>query len=168
MYRECGINATLWSDAPPSYLGPVAQWDVEWLTVVEDGKRTIPALKFLVQQEPNIRAVLLGIVDSVRTFGPDRWKDANSHKPMYGACSDLHEARDRYDQMLYRLFLKWQRQEQRVVVLTGASKPNNTTLPDSFYDDLAKMAATITTNPSPFATTDDVTRLLLDLTPPPK
>jgi sirohydrochlorin ferrochelatase len=81
---------------------------------------------------------------------------------MSGICADLHEARDRHDQTLYRLYLKWQRRERRVIVLTGASKPNGTALPDTFYEELARLAATTSTVPPPFATVDDAVRLTLE------
>jgi hypothetical protein len=81
---------------------------------------------------------------------------------MSGVCADLHEARDRHDQTLYRLYLKWQRAERRVVVIDGAAKPNNTTLPAAFYEALERLAATTEVDPPPFATTDDVLRLVLD------
>ena len=52
--------------------------------------------------------------------------------------------------MLYRLYLLWQRDNKRVVIIDGAAKPNSTALPDSFYDDLAALAATANDNPAPF------------------
>lgn len=140
----------------------MAQWDVEWLVVVEGGTRTIPALVFLRAQPASVRRQLLAILDAVRTTGPDQWRDTTSHDSMSGACADLHEARDRHDQTLYRLYLRWQRQERRVIVLTGVSKPNSTALPDSFYDELAALAATTQSEPPPFASVDDVLRLAIE------
>jgi hypothetical protein len=49
-----------------------------------------------------------------------------------------------------------------VVIISGASKSNNSTLPDAFYNELAKLAATIEMDPPPFATTDDVLRILFE------
>jgi hypothetical protein len=60
---------------------------------------------------------------------------------MRGSCAHLHEARDRHGQLLYRLYLYWDRSERRVVVLDGGAKPNSTALPESFYADLAALAA---------------------------
>jgi hypothetical protein len=82
---------------------------------------------------------------------------------MHGACAKLHEARDRHGQMLYRLYLRWQRDHRRVVVVDGGAKPNSTTLPDSFYEDLAALAATADLDPPPFAMADDFARIALDL-----
>ena len=80
---------------------------------------------------------------------------------MHGACAHLHEARDRHGQMLYRLYLRWQRDERRVVIIDGGVKANATTLPAAFYERLAALAATADTNPAPFAVADDFARLAL-------
>lgn len=80
---------------------------------------------------------------------------------MHGACAHLHEARDRHGQMLYRLFLRWQRDERRVVIIDGGTKVNATTLPEVFYENLAALASTIETDPPPFAVADDFARLAL-------
>jgi hypothetical protein len=80
---------------------------------------------------------------------------------MHGACEHLHEARDRHGQMLYRLYLLWQRHEKRVVIIDGATKPNSTTLPNSFYEQLAALAATANEDPAPFAVADDFARKAL-------
>ena len=63
--------------------------------------------------------------------------------------------------MLYRLYLLWQRNDKRVVIIDGGTKPNSTALPDSFYDDLAALAATVTGDPAPFAVADDFARAAL-------
>jgi hypothetical protein len=139
----------------------MAQWAVEWLVAMEGNERTIPALTFLQNQPISVQRQLLAILDAVRSTGPDQWRDTTTHDPMSGICADLHEARDRHDQTLYRLYLKWQRPARRVIILTGASKPNDTALPDKFYEELAELAATTTTSPPPFATVDDVVRLTL-------
>jgi len=136
-------------------------WDVEWLLKTDGGRRTVPAFDFLLGQPPAVRVQLLAIVDAVRSTGPDQWRDTSSHDSMHGACEHLHEARDRHGQMLYRLYLLWQRHEKRVVVVDGGAKPNATTLPNSFYDDLAARAATANENPAPFAVADDFARKAL-------
>jgi hypothetical protein len=101
---------------------------------------------------------LLAIVDAVRSVGPDQWKDRTSHDSMHGSCAHLHEARDRHGQMLYRLYLLWQREHRRVVIIDGEAKPNSTVLPDSFYDELAELAASAEDDPAPFAVADDFAR----------
>ncbi len=136
-------------------------WAVEWLVSTDGGNREIPAFVFLLRQPANVRTQLLAIVDAVRTTGPDQWRDKQSHTRMSGSCGHLHEARDRQDQMLYRLYLRWQRDARRVVIIDGIAKPNSTALADSFYEDLAELAATIDQQPAPFATTDDFVRLTL-------
>jgi hypothetical protein len=78
-------------------------------------------------------------------------------------CAQLHETRERHGQMLYRLYLRWQREHHRVVIVDGGAKPNATTLPDSFYEDLAAFAATAELDPPLFATADDFARIALDL-----
>jgi hypothetical protein len=108
-----------------------------------------------------VRAQLLAIVDAVRSTGPDQWRDTSSHDSTHGACEHLHEARDRHRQMLYRLYLLWQRREKRVVIIDGAAKPNSTALPNSFYDEVAALAATANENPAPFAVADDFARKAL-------
>ncbi len=136
-------------------------WGVEWLVRIEGGTRSVPAFDFLLDQPPPVRTQLLAIVDAVRSTGPDRWRDTSSHDSMRGACEHLHEARDRHGQMLYRLYLLWQRHEKRVVIVDGATKPNSTALPDSFYEDLAALAATANDDPVPFAVADDFARKAL-------
>jgi len=140
----------------------VARWEVEWLVRTEGGVREVPAFSFLVKQPSAVRIQLLAIIDAVRTTGPDRWKDTTSHDSMHGRCAHLHEARDRHGDMLYRLYLRWQREHKRVVIIDGGAKPNATTLPDSFYEDLAVLAATVDEDPPPFAVADDFARLTLD------
>jgi hypothetical protein len=45
--------------------------------------------------------------------------------------------------------------------MAACAKPNSTALPDSFYDDLAALAATADENPAPFAVADDFARKAL-------
>ncbi len=136
----------------------MARWSVEWLVKTEAGARSVPAFEFLRTQPPAVRTQLLAIVDAVRTVGPDRWKDRVSHGSMHGSCAHLHEARDRHGQMLYRLYLLWQREHRRVVIIDGAAKPNATALPDSYYEELAALAATANDDSAPFAVADDFAR----------
>jgi hypothetical protein len=143
----------------------MAPWRAEWLVRTDSGRRTIPAFSFLLDQPPAVRIQLLAILDAVRSTGPDRWRDTTSHESMRGACAHLHDARDRDGQMLYRLYLRWQRDERRVVIIDDGVKPNATALPDAFYDGLAALAATIENEPPPFAVADDFARLALDAQP---
>jgi hypothetical protein len=106
---------------------------------------------------PAVRIQLLAIVDAACSTGPDQWRDTSMH----GACEHLHEARDRHGQMLYRLYLLWQRRQKRVVIVDGGAKPNATTLPNSFYDELAALAVTANEEPAPFAVADDFARKAL-------
>lgn len=143
----------------------MAQWDAEWLVRSEGGVRTVPGFAFLCAQPSNVRIHLLAIVDAVRHTGPDQWRDTTTHDSMEENCAHLHEARDRQGQTLYRLYLRWQRDKRRVVIIDGGAKANTTTLPDSFYQSLAELAATIDREPPPFATADDFARIALSLTP---
>lgn len=137
-------------------------WGVEWLVRTDaPARRIVPAFEFLLAQPPAVRVQLLAIVDAVRSTGPDQWRDTSSHDSMHGACEHLHEARDRHGQTLYRLYLLWQRREKRVVIIDGAAKPNSTALPDSFYDELAALAASAEESPAPFAVADDFARSAL-------
>jgi hypothetical protein len=45
---------------------------------------------------------------------------------------------------------------------TGPDQWRDTTLPAAFYEALERLAATTDVDPPPFATTDDVLRLVLD------
>jgi hypothetical protein len=137
-------------------------WKVEWLVSAQCGTRNVPAFEFLRKQPLSVRVQLLAILDAVRTVGPDQWRDTRSHDSMKGACAHLHEARDRHGQTLYRLYLLWQRDQRRVIVIDGAAKPNATALPDSFYEQLAALAGTAGQEPPPFASADDFARTLLD------
>lgn len=129
----------------------------------DGGARDVPAFSFLLKQPAAVRIQLLAIVDAVRTTGPDRWKDTTSHDSMHGSCAHLHEPRDRHGNMLYRLYLRWQRDVKRVVIIDGGAKPNSTALPDSSYEGLATFATTIEQQPPPFAVADDFARLALEL-----
>jgi hypothetical protein len=141
----------------------MALWSIEWLVRTDRGEREVPAFSFLLVQPAAVRVQLLAIVDAVRTTGPDRWKDTTSHDSMRGVCAQLHEARDRHGQMLYRLYLRWQREHHRVFIVDGGAKPNSTTLSDSFYENLAALAVTAEHDPPPFATADDFARIALEL-----
>lgn len=141
----------------------MALWSIEWLVRTDGGGRAVPAFSFLLSQPAAARIQLLAIVDAVRTTGPDRWKDTTSHDSMHGVCAQLHEARDRHGQQLYRLYLRWQREHRRVVIVDGGTKPKSTTLPESFYENLAAFAATADLDPPTFATADDFARIALDL-----
>ena len=140
----------------------MARWNVEWLAEsARDGTRRVPAFEFLLEQPPAVRVQLLAIVDAVRSTGPDQWKDKGSHDSMHGVCAQLHEARDKHGEMLYRLYLVWQRTAKRVVIVDGGAKPNSTALPESFYEELAQLAATAEQDPPPFAVADDFVRRAL-------
>jgi hypothetical protein len=116
----CGV----WElSAPANSLLGMALWNVEWLVKTRGSTRSVPAFDFLLEQPSVVRMQLLAIVDAVRTTGPDRWRDTNSHDSMHGSCEHLHEARDKHGQMLYRLYLLWQRDHKRVVIIDGAQSP---------------------------------------------
>ena len=100
---------------------------------MEDGERKVPAFDWLMSLPLNIRTQLLATVQAVEGGGPDRWRDRRSHKAMRDNVDRVHEARDKHGQTLYRLFLRWQRDERRVVFLDGRVKDNNTQLADTEY-----------------------------------
>lgn len=79
----------------------------------------------------------------------------HSHCPMKGELADIHEVRDKQGEMLYRLFVLWQRKERRVVIIDGRRKPNRTKLSDEEYRAIGALAATIEGDPPPFASADD-------------
>lgn len=139
----------------------MTEWSVEWLVRSHGGVRSVPAFDFLLNQPSAVRVQLLAIVDAVRSTGPDRWRDRTSHDSMHGSCAHLHEARDKHGQTLYRLYLRWQRNDSRVVIIDGAAKPNSTALSDFFYDDLAAMAAMADGGHACFAVADDFARKVL-------
>jgi hypothetical protein len=138
-------------------------WDIEWLVITEGISRRVPAFEFLILQPTAVRIQLLAIVDAVRTTGPDRWRDTTSHDSMQGVCAQLHEARDRHGQTLYRLYLRWQRDQHRVVLIDGGAKANATALPERFYTELAARATAADEASAPFATADDFARIALGL-----
>lgn len=139
----------------------MALWGAEWLVRVEGPRRVVPAFEFLREQPLPVRMNLLAIVDAVRTMGPDKWMDQNTHRPMKSEIDHLHEARDKHGETLYRLFLMWQRQERRVIIIDGRCKANNTALDQGDYDAIRELAATINER-VPLATADDFARALLD------
>lgn len=139
----------------------MSQWDREWLVVEEGGERGIPGFEFLMGLPPNISQTLLAITDAVRMTGPDRWKDPNTHKPMRGDIHKVHEARDKHGETLYRLFLRWQRTDNRVVVLDGRSKPNRTAISAAEYSKIEQLAELADEGSHHFAVTDDFAAMLL-------
>jgi hypothetical protein len=136
-------------------------WGKEWLVETREGERVVPAMEFLRSIPVGPRVQLLAIVESVCTTGPDQWKDEQSHRAMKGNLADLHEARDKHGETLYRLFLKWQRDERRVVLLDGRTKPNQTTLDDADYAEIRRVADLIIPDPPPFAVADDFAAMLI-------
>lgn len=137
-------------------------WGVEWLVVEEDGKQRIPAFEFLAEVPPAVRLQLLSFVEAVRRTGPERWRDTESHCPMHGDCSHMHEVRDRHDQTLYRLYLVWDRDEHHAVLVDGRIKTNNTKFPPSEYKKIGALGTLATSGTDALATTDDMTRLALE------
>lgn len=131
------------------------RWKVEWLVDRNQDPASIPAYRFLKALPVNVRIQLLAILKAVQTVGPDQWADRHSHCPMKGDLADLHEVRDKQGETLYRLFVLWQREERRVVIVDGRKKANKTKLSDDEYATVAALAATILEVPPPFASTDD-------------
>ena len=89
----------------------------------------MPAFAFLLEQPTAVRVQLLAIP---RRGPVHRTGDTNSHDWLRCAFPHLHEARDRHAQTLYSMYLRWQRDERRVVIIDGAAKPSATTLLDVF------------------------------------
>ncbi len=138
------------------------QWKIEWLLDDSDGSRSVPGHAFLRSVPPNVAKQLLNILDSVRLTGPDAWSDMTMHRPMKGPLRNLHEIRDRHGQRLYRLFVRWLRDERVVVVIDGREKANRTALSDAEYEAVAKLAAGLGRSPRPFARVEDIARTTLD------
>ncbi|HET9676705.1 MAG TPA: type II toxin-antitoxin system RelE/ParE family toxin [Solirubrobacterales bacterium] len=130
-------------------------WKVEWLIDRSEETPSIPAYRFLKEQPVNVRKQLLATLAAVRTVGPDQWRDRHSHCPMKGDLADLHEVRDRQGEVLYRLFVLWQRKERHVVIVDGRKKANKTALADKEYEAVRALAASVDDDPPPFATADD-------------
>jgi hypothetical protein len=122
----------------------------------------MPAHQFLRDVPDTSRELLLGVIDAICSMnGPDKWHDHNLHKPMKGDLADLHESRDKQGETLYRLFVKWQREERRVVLIDGRTKPNGTALSEDEYRAIRELADLLDEEPPPFATVDDFARLAL-------
>lgn len=131
------------------------RWKTEWLVDRSESPPSIPAYRFLKDQPVNVRIQLLAILRAVQTTGPDQWADRHSHCPMKGNLADLHEVRDKQGEVLYRLFVLWQRKERRVVVIDGRRKRNRTSLSEEEYQAIAALAATVEGDAPPFASADD-------------
>jgi len=131
------------------------RWKVEWLVDRDKDPASIPAYRFLKAVPLNVRIQLLAILEAVRTTGPDQWADRRSHCPMKGDLVDLHEVRDRQGETLYRLFVLWQRQERRVVLIDGRTKANRTKLADAEYEAVAAFVARLREDGSCLASVDD-------------
>jgi hypothetical protein len=143
------------------YSSPVSQWTREWLVIEDGGERRVPGFEFLMGLPPNVCQTLLAITDAVRTTGPDRWRDPNTHKAMRGDLDRVHETRDKHGETLYRLFLRWQRDEQRVVVIDGRVKPNNAAISATEYAKIEQLADLADQGPENFAVADDFAAMML-------
>jgi hypothetical protein len=84
---------------------------------------------------------------------------------MEGDLDDLHEARDRHDQTLYRLYLKWDADASTVWVLDGRTKPNNTRLADAEYTKIRALADAVTASTATAASANDIAKLFLESAP---
>jgi hypothetical protein len=80
---------------------------------------------------------------------------------MKGELADLHEARDKQGDMLYRLFLLWRREERVVIAIDGRAKPNKTVLPGADYKEIRRLADLAGQEKPPLATADDFAQTLL-------
>jgi hypothetical protein len=141
----------------------VSRWKREWLVVTDAGKRTVPGFAFLIGLPDNVRIQLLGNLEAVKTVGPDRWKDRKVHKPLKGDADRVHQVGDKHGETLYRLWVRWQRDDKRVVVLDGRIKRNDTALPDAEYEEAQRLADLADVGADSFATADDFALLALDL-----
>jgi hypothetical protein len=139
------------------------KWKAEWLVDNREDPPSIPAYRFLKGLPVNVCIQLLAILEAVRTTGPDQWADRHSHCPMKGNLADVHEVRDKQGETLYRLFVSWQREERRVVIIDGREKSNRTKLSDREYEAIATLAQRVGADPPQFATVDDFIRM--DLRP---
>jgi hypothetical protein len=138
-------------------------WNVEWLLDETVDPSSIRGYRFLKSLPLNVRVQLLAILDAVRTTGPDQWADRHSHCPMKGDLAGLHEIRDKQGDALYRLFVLWQREKRRVVILDGREKKNRTKLSHAEYEAIRVLAESAKQSPPPFASADDFIRM--DLNP---
>jgi hypothetical protein len=130
-------------------------WTVGWLLDRGEDPPSIPAYRFLKDLPLNVRVQLLAILEAVQSTGPDQWADRHSHCPMKGKLAGLHEIRDKQGEVLYRLFVLWQRAERRVVIVDGREKANKTKLKEKEYETIAELAVRIREDPPPFASIDD-------------
>lgn len=129
--------------------------------VEEKGTRRVPAFEWLKAQPLNVRKQLISILIAVRSTGPDNWHDPGTHRPMKGPIDHVHEARDKHGDTLYRLFVRWQREKRRVVLLDGRLKRVNTKLSDKEYEEIAALSNIADQDLPPLATADDFAQALL-------
>ena len=95
---------------------------------------------------------------------PDGTIPANCR--MRDDLADVHEARDRQGETLYRLFVYWDKRQRTLVLLDGRTKPNGTALDKSEYEEIERLADIVkAADPKdpPFASADDFARILVDL-----
>jgi hypothetical protein len=141
----------------------ITNWRVEYLAVTEGGKKRVLGLEFLRGIEAGPRTYLMQILEAVKqSGGPQYWHDTNSHDKMEGELDDLHEARDKHGQTLYRLYLKWDSSAGVVWVLDGRTKLNNTALPKAEYDKIRALADTVISGSAVGATVEELVALLLN------
>ncbi len=151
-------NSTMVSSSKKKY----TKWRQEWLAVTEGGATRVPALEFLLGIDKSPRLQLLQILQAVcTTGGPQYWLDTNSHDKMEGQLDDLHEARDKHGQSLYRLYLKWDTSSGVVWILDGREKPNNTALPSSEYEKIRDLADRVDSGSADGVTKEQLLGLLL-------
>jgi hypothetical protein len=144
--------------------GMVTRWTTKWLVDARGGQRRVPAFEFLRNQPHTTKTSLLQVVASVgMAGGPDRWYDAHLHARMEGDLADLHEARDKQGDTLYRLFLLWDRQNACVWMIDGRTKPVGTALSNAEYGKIRELADLIQGDDPPAAEAHDfATTVLLE------
>jgi hypothetical protein len=115
-------------------------WQIEFLKDSRTGR--VPAREFLDEVPDEPAAELLATLQAVEgTRPPFAFRGGARWQAMSGDMSGWFEARDKHKQLLYRLFVRLDRDppglpHNAIVVVDGGVKRNESAFTDEFYADL--------------------------------
>ena len=103
----------------------MALWSIEWLVRTEGGEREVPAFSFLLVQPAAVWTQLLAISSTLCERRDPTSGETPPRTIRCVACAPSFTRLATGTAMLYRLYLRWQREHHRVVIVDGGAKPNS-------------------------------------------
>lgn len=115
----------------------VDDWQIEFFKDPRSGR--VPGREFLDEIPDEPAAELLATLKAVEgTRPPFAFRGGARWQAMHGDMSGWFEARDKHRKLLYRLFVRLDREapglsHRTIVVVDGGAKPNETAFTEQFY-----------------------------------